>query len=288
MAKTEDNSKTIQEVSQKEIKGDVLAENFHIDKVETLIINHIYGKQTEKLETKQFEQEDIKRWAQDDLIISISDSHMIKKIIENEKELTAILPEISKRKRIFNLLPKNHKGLFVLAYQTVLKEDEVSARLKDPKLIDTKLLYLMDELVEEEARLIYSSDYFSDYKKIYNLIRCGDLENFVLPHVEKLEIRYKDNPESIHENFLNYWYKRLENHPYAIFFSSAFPSKRLEIEIISKLTSKQDCSVKVFVRGNRIVIARFICTKIATDNGLKLEEKNYQIGFNDAAMFTFN
>ena len=96
-------SKSSQSISIKGVEGGAIAENMHIGKVENLTVNKFFGPISECLESKKYEEKDIFEWENEELIFSVSDTHMIKGLIENEKEVKEILPKLAITKKVFLL-----------------------------------------------------------------------------------------------------------------------------------------------------------------------------------------
>lgn len=268
--------------------------NIKIDTVEELELHIHYGNITDSIETKKFDDKLSKtKWENEETLISIDDFEVIKNVIKSEKEVKEAIPLISTYIDFFKILPKIHKGLFISAINTILREDKITKHVSDgantSNTINEELIEVIKNLEEDERfSSIFTHEVYEDYKKVYNIIRSGDLSRKVLPFIEKLK---KDNTELKYEIvFEKYWFQRLANHPYAVFLSNegSFNQERLKIKVLDKFENEENENVRVYARGDpRIILARAICISIAQEKRLKIKENPSKIGFDNHIEFMF-
>lgn len=287
-SKKDDSIDEKQSINQEKIDGDATASNVHIHYPQNVTIN--YGKVSNKLTTKKFEEGDLQSWEDEENTISIEDMNMIRGLIKKEEEVEEAIPVINSMRVVFELLPKSHKGSFITVIETIIKENKITKKLNEgsQEELSEELINLVEEMSDEERfSKVFSQEVYSEYKKIYNIIRSGDLESKVIPFIQNLIKKYKKDSQTIKEEFLTYWARRLENHPYAVFISNQ-RSDYLKFEIISKIGNKEKENIKVFARRpDKILLARSICQKIAKDMSLKLQEREYKIGYDKCITFEF-
>lgn len=282
-----------QSVSQKDVGGSAQATNINIQSVQNLISAEkvVIQSKSPYFDAKKYEETDKEKWNNDELIISIADMEMIKGIIKDAEEVEEAIPRIVAMKELFELLPKNHKSLLVIAIKTMIKEDKIRSKVltSDSTKVSDETLDLMNILENEDElkKKSFSLGYYINYKKVYNIIRSGDLDNKILPYIKQLKKEHGGDESAFREAFLVYWGSRLSNHPYAVFISSQ-DKAMLKGEILSKFDNSEGELVRVFAKGRgRIIKASWICNEIAILKGLKLEEEKYQIGYDEASTFIF-
>jgi len=268
--------------------GDVNATNLNIGTVKNLTIIS-----SELIKAKKFQEEDKEKWEKEETIFSSEDIEMINQIIKSEEEVKETLPFLALYKEVFDVLPKDQKGLFLTALRNIIREDRLSKKLfgKDNVIIENldretmNILQIMEE--EENYNKIFASDFYEDYKKIYNIIRSRDLERQVIPFIEKIK---KTTPEQdLNRKFERYWNRRLDNHPYAVFIN--FIRDKWRFDILGKFDNNEKEDVRVYARSSiRVSFAKTICKEIAKDRKCKIKINNYPIGSSEAVeiIFTVN
>jgi len=273
-----------QEISAENINGDVTATNVHIDKIEININSDFLG-------TKSFEKKDKDTWEKEELVLSVEDIHMVKEIIKKEEEISETLPILSGFKLIFDVLPTLHKGLFITALQRINRENKLTKRLyKETGEVITELDkdtidLLNEEDQDEDYSKIFIPDIYEGYKRIYNIIRCGDLERKIIPFIKQLTSKISDK-EEIKKHFEKFWCDRLYNHPYAVFVNST--ENKWEFEIFRKFNNKEKENVRVYARSEgRVFFAEYICKELAKDTKKKINIKRYYLGSERAIEIIF-
>jgi len=267
-----------QDISIQKTEGTTVdAKNYKINNLNVYNINI----NSDLIETKKFEDSDKDRWENEETVISVEDINMIKEIIQKEEEIKETLPILEKFKLILNFLPKTQKGLLITALLTIIREDRLSKKLYggggNINEFDDEIIGLLKEEEENENyRKTFTLEIYDDYKKIYNLIRCKDLERKVIPFIQKL-IKTTTGDEEIKAKFQKYWYSRLDYHPYCIFVNSV--NEKWKIEILNKFDNKEKEQVRVYARDSiRTKFAKKICDEIAEIKGIKIKINQYYLG----------
>lgn len=261
-----------------------------LDKITQIIIKtqpHLHASvEDDKKIDKQTE-----KWEQTDGIFSL---------IENLEDTAQILEALKfdeRRKKlnkklepIIEVIGGSDKANMINAIEIVCREDEIDATTDEEDLSE-----LQEDLGVRRTFLfqVTPSTMRAKFKKIYNLLRCGEIETVFLAKLEEIK-GANTELEDVKFKFLTFWNNMLTNHPNKVFCSneSEFDRELTEGYIKEQVCERIDADKKrvyLYSRGKSMnLLARKIAKDIESEyDTIQIKVDKYTIAKIFSRKFTF-
>jgi len=194
---------------------------------------------------------------------------------------------IKKLRPIIDLLPDKDKTFLINSIKIVSKEDEIN-ELKNGESINEA----MEELGSLKAITEpYKLEPKIHYKRVYNLLRCGEIENEFLEELEKIKTK-TNNDEEARKSFICFWGQMLKDHPNKVFLSSEIEAiiaiNIAKNKILNKL--KKTKKVYLYTKGKSLNLSGHKIKKLLEKEvkNIHINPKEYKIAKLPAIKFTIS